>query len=152
MKIIVDANIIFSAILNSNGKIGDLLINSDDYFAFIAPEFLRLEIAKHYKKLSKISGLSIDNIKKSERIITQKISFIAPEIINKSIWNSAAKLVEDIDPNDTMYIALSKHTKSKIWSGDKKLTAGLNAKNFKNIISTNQLFDLRENLLNKNIP
>jgi len=28
VKIIVDANIIFSGILNSNGKIGDLLINS----------------------------------------------------------------------------------------------------------------------------
>jgi predicted nucleic acid-binding protein len=28
MKIVVDANIIFSAILNSDGKIGDVLINS----------------------------------------------------------------------------------------------------------------------------
>ena len=27
MKIIVDANIVFSGILNSNGKIGDLLMN-----------------------------------------------------------------------------------------------------------------------------
>lgn len=28
MKVIVDANIVFSAILNSNSKIGDVLINS----------------------------------------------------------------------------------------------------------------------------
>jgi predicted nucleic acid-binding protein len=40
MKIVVDANIIFSGILNSNGKIGDLLINSDKMFSFIAPDFL----------------------------------------------------------------------------------------------------------------
>jgi predicted nucleic acid-binding protein len=42
VKIIVDANIIFSGILNSNGKIGDLLINSKDVLQFIAPEFLRI--------------------------------------------------------------------------------------------------------------
>jgi predicted nucleic acid-binding protein len=29
MRIIVDANIVFSGILNSEGKIGDLLINGD---------------------------------------------------------------------------------------------------------------------------
>lgn len=34
VKIIVDANIVFSGILNSNGKIGDLLINSRKYFEF----------------------------------------------------------------------------------------------------------------------
>ena len=56
MKLIVDANIVFSAILNTNGKIGDLLMNSRKQFKFIAPEFLRIEVAKHYTKLAKISG------------------------------------------------------------------------------------------------
>ena len=45
MNLIVDANIVFSGILNSNGKIGDLLINSTSVFEYIAPEFLRHEIA-----------------------------------------------------------------------------------------------------------
>jgi len=39
VKIIIDANIVFSGILNSNGKIGDLLIDSKKYFSFIAPNF-----------------------------------------------------------------------------------------------------------------
>ena len=56
MKIIVDANIVFSGILNTNGKIGDLLINSNSQFDFIAPEFLRLEIKSKYDKLQQISG------------------------------------------------------------------------------------------------
>lgn len=34
MKIVIDSNIVFSAILNKNGKIGDLLLNSDDVFQF----------------------------------------------------------------------------------------------------------------------
>lgn len=32
MKIVVDSNIVFSAILNSEGKIGNLLINGSKYF------------------------------------------------------------------------------------------------------------------------
>lgn len=36
MRFIVDANIVFSAILNTNGKIGDILINGEMRFDFIA--------------------------------------------------------------------------------------------------------------------
>jgi len=43
VRFIVDANIVFSGILNTNGKIADLLINSKQYFTFIAPYFLRRE-------------------------------------------------------------------------------------------------------------
>ena len=43
MKFILDANIVFSGILNTNGKIGDLLINSKQYFTFIAPDFCEVK-------------------------------------------------------------------------------------------------------------
>jgi hypothetical protein len=48
--------------LNTNGKIGDILINGGMRFDFISPEFLRYEIKKHYGKLMKISGLAIEEI------------------------------------------------------------------------------------------
>ena len=44
MRIIVDANIIFSAILNTDGKIGDVLLNSHTVYDFITPRFLKDEI------------------------------------------------------------------------------------------------------------
>jgi len=34
MKIIVDTNIVFSAILNSNSRIGKILLNSKEHFQF----------------------------------------------------------------------------------------------------------------------
>ena len=34
MKIVVDTNIVFSALLNSNNTIGDLILNPDMYFEF----------------------------------------------------------------------------------------------------------------------
>ncbi len=143
MKIIVDANIVFSAILNTNGKIGDLLINSEKYFDFIAPDFLRIEIKKHYPRLTKISGLTLKNIQEAEFQIYKDITFISEEQIKISTWFAAEKLVADVDPKDIHYVAYSKHFKCKIWSGDKMLIKGLAKNDFTNFITTDELFKLR---------
>lgn len=47
MKIVVDTNIIFSALLNSNGTIGDLIFNSDKTFELYSCSYMRYEILKH---------------------------------------------------------------------------------------------------------
>jgi predicted nucleic acid-binding protein len=145
MKLIVDANIVFSGILYSNGKIGDLLINSNNHFEFIAPEFLRTELHKLYPKLSKISKMTIDDVRESEFQVCKEITFISEEIIKQSIWLAAEKLVADIDPKDAHYIAYSKHFRCKILSGDKALINGLAQKGFKNFITTEELYNLRQN-------
>ena len=144
MRIIVDANIVFSGILNSNGKIGDILINSKKYFDFIAPDFLRTEIYKHYSRLSKISGMTLDEVREAEFQIYKDITFISEEQIKQNHWLTAEKLVLDIDPKDTHYVAYSKHFRCKIWSGDKELIKGLAKKNFTNFITTEELFNLRD--------
>jgi predicted nucleic acid-binding protein len=84
MKIIVDANIVFSGILNTNSRIGDLLINSRDYFSFIAPNFLRNEIRNHYSKLMRISGLTLSEITEAEFQIYNGINFISEKQIKVS--------------------------------------------------------------------
>ncbi len=84
MRFIVDANIVFSGILNTNGKIGDLLINSKLYFDFIAPDFLRSEIRNHYPRLIKISGLTIQQVQEAEFQLYKDIIFISEEQIKIS--------------------------------------------------------------------
>ena len=88
----MDANIVFSGILNSNSRIGDLLMNSKPYFTFIAPHFLTEEIRNHYSKLRKISGLPLAQIQEAEIQICKNILFIDEEQIKKSHWVSAYKL------------------------------------------------------------
>jgi len=150
MKIIVDANIVFSGILNSNGKIGDLLINSDRFFSFIAPDFLRTEIYCHHDKLIKISNLTLEQILDSEYQICKSITFISEEQVSMENWQFASNLVSDIDLKDIVYIAYAKQFKCKLWTGDKKLTKGLAKKNYDNILTTDELFLLRNNkLINK---
>jgi predicted nucleic acid-binding protein len=131
-------------ILNTNGKIGDLLIYSKPYFTFIAPEFLRTEIRNHYPRLIKISGLTIEEIQEAEFHLYKDIIFISEEQIKISNWISADLLVADIDPKDTHYIAYSKEFRCKIWSGDKKLIKGLAVKGFTDFITTDELYKFRE--------
>lgn len=143
MKIIVDANIVFSGILNSNGKIGDLLINSGKQFNFIAPEFLRYEIRDKYQRLQSISNLSTEQIAEADYQICKNITFISEQQVNQSHWTEAYELVHNIDIKDIQYVAFAKQFKCKIWSGDKKLFKGLQAKGFTNLINTEDLFELR---------
>lgn len=95
MRLIVDANIVFSGILNSKGKIGDLLINSRKYLEFIAPNFLHEEIFKHYSRLCKISGLTSEQVRESEFQVCKDITFISEEQIRLSTWIESEKLVAD---------------------------------------------------------
>ena len=150
MKIVVDANIIFSGILKSNGKIGDLLINSDNFFSFIAPNFLRTEIYNHHDKLLKISNLTLEQILESEYQIYKSITFISEEQISMENWEFANSLVSDIDPKDIVYIAYAKQFKCKLWTGDKKLINGLSKKNYNNTLTTDNLFSIRNEKMKKN--
>jgi predicted nucleic acid-binding protein len=145
-KIIVDANIIFSAILNVDGKIGDLLINSSDVFCFIAPDFLRTEIHLHYDKLEKLSGLSLVDIQEAEYYVYRQVVFVSDEQIAKESWQEAIRLVENIDEKDAVYVAYSKQFDCPLWTGDKQLTQGLSSKGYYNVVDTNNLLSIREDL------
>lgn len=146
MKLIIDANIVFSGILNTKSRIGDLLINSHKEFVFIAPEFLRTEIHKHHPKIIKASGLTIEQVQESEYQIFKDLFFISPEQISMNAWHQAAKLVAGVDEKDAPYVAYALHFSKKIWSGDKQLISGLKAKGFTEFFSTEELFQLRESM------
>jgi predicted nucleic acid-binding protein len=58
MRIIVDTNLVFSAILNTKSTIGDLLLNSGHTFDFYSCYYLWTEINIHRDKLQKISKMT----------------------------------------------------------------------------------------------
>ena len=77
MKIVVDTNIAFSAILNTETKIGDLLMNSEGLLEFHACQYLRIEIHKHRERLIEISGLTEDEFEEAKNLVffPLKVSF-----------------------------------------------------------------------------
>lgn len=62
MKFVVDTNIVFSAVLNTQSKIGDLIMNSHGIFEFHACDTLRSELKRHRHKLMELSKLSDEQL------------------------------------------------------------------------------------------
>ena len=146
VKIIVDTNIVFSSILNSKGKVGKVLFHSKGHFKFYSTGVLKSELLKHRAKLLKLTNLSIADLDELELITTRRINFISEELIPKKHLLYSENLLEDIDPDDTTFVALTKHLKGKLWTGDKELYKGLKGKHFKDVVTTQELSDLLDEL------
>ena len=139
MKLIVDTNIVFSAILNSQSWIGQILLHPDDSLIFFSPLFLRKEILNHKQKIKQFTKLSEIETKELIDLIYSKINFIDEKLIPKEILKTADELTREIDFDDAIFIALAIHLNCKLWTGDKKLMNFLKMNGFKRIISTNEL-------------
>jgi len=146
MKIIVDTNIVFSGILNQNSRIGELLISEQRYFDFYSCYYLQIELNNHYKKLATISKQSIHKIVEIEKLVTRNIKFIDERLIPRPIILDSEELVENVDFDDVMFVALSKYLNAKLWTGDGKLIKGLKSKGFNQIITTVELLYLLKEL------
>jgi predicted nucleic acid-binding protein len=139
VKIIVDTNIIFSAILNTNGSIGDLLMNSGKMLDFYSCDYMRHEIQNHWEKLKKISKLSEEELSNSYFQIASRIHFINESLIPGEVWQRAKAYTKDIDIDDTDFVALTLYLKGSLWTGDKELYNGIKAIGFKRIFNTDEL-------------
>ena len=125
------------------------MLNSHTIFDFIAPRYLKEEIRKYHKKILLISGYSSAELHNIEDKVYKPISFISEVHIPLSIRISSEHLVKEIDPKDIAYVAFAKYFRCKLWSGDKALQKGLIKKGFTNIITTDDLFKLRDIKLSK---
>ena len=143
MKIVVDTNIIFSTLLNSNSTIGDLLFNSDKHFEFYSCSYMRYEIQKHWERLKKISKLSDEQLQVSYTQVLSKLKFINEEIIPVETWLASEEITKGIDIDDTDFVAMTKFLKATLWTGDKVLYNGLKKIGFKKILNTTELLALR---------
>lgn len=148
MRIVVDSNIVFSAILNSQGKIGNLIINGSKYFDFYTVNLLKSEILEHKEKILKASGLSEGQFERIYQIISERITFVDEILLSDKEIEKALNLVKGVDEEDTLFVALTNHLKSKLWTGDKKLIKGLRERSFNKTVTTEELYQL---FLNKEL-
>jgi predicted nucleic acid-binding protein len=142
MTFVVDSNIIFSAILNPENKIGQIIINGSKYFTFITVNQLNEEIENHEDKILKISGLSHTDFLSLYGYIKTKIKFVHHLLISDENYQKANQLTRDIDSDDLLFVGLSLQYSCKLWSGDKRLINGLHKKGFKLTITTDEIFQI----------
>src|SRR3972149_6945627 len=102
MELVVDANILISALISPTGKTSEIIFS--DKLKLYAPEYLQEEISKHKKEISEKSGLSDEEIG-----ILLSLMFLNIEIISFSNFKKFMRQASEIcpDPNDEEYFALS---------------------------------------------
>jgi len=144
MRIVIDTNIVFSALLKKNSK--ELQIIKSGNYDFYLCQFTTLELFKHKEKIVKISKLEFEEILEAYQLILSSVYIINEKEIPKEIISEAKEICREIDINDTIFVASSIFLNSFLWTGDKKLEIGLLNKKFVKIIKTSEL--LKEDLIN----
>lgn len=142
MKVVVDTNIVFSAILTANSRISNILFQQKFELSFCATKQLLVEIEKHRIKLLKLSSYSDLELSRVIAFITSKIKFINVQLIPASVYKQAELLTTNIDVDDTEFVALTEYLNVKLWTGDKVLINGLTQKGWNKFISTGELFEI----------
>lgn len=78
-----------------------------------------------------------------EFLVYKQVDFFSESTIPFEFWQKAASLVRDVDMDDISHVALSLFLDIKLWTGDKLLISGLTKKGFKNIVTTQEMLQLR---------
>lgn len=126
--IIVDTNILFSALISSQSSFINLLLSSE--YDFFVCEQVLVELFKRKDKLIKVSNLSENEIIRIYQILLKRITLHKEDLISLENRASAYALCQDIDESDTPHVALTLELKGLLWTGDKKLKEGLKRKGF----------------------
>ena len=116
MELIIDANILMSALVTTKGFTYDLIFN--DKIKLFAPEYLLEEFEKHKEEIIKKSNLSKEELHLFLSLISTRINLI-PNNEFKEFIKQAKEITPDID--DTEYFALALKFNYPIWSNDKRL-------------------------------
>jgi predicted nucleic acid-binding protein len=137
MKIVLDSNILFSALIS--GK--ELYIDIFKTLQIYVPDVLLNEISKYEERILTKTRIKND-FTFFVRELFSEITVIPKFAISHDNYKKAFSLCHDIDPKDTPYLALSIELDIPLWTNDKKLIDGLFAKGYTNIITTEEIFKL----------
>lgn len=138
MNIIIDSNILFSALIKDSVT-RRIILEYNGLFLF--PSFIFQEMEKHKEELLNKSGMDIKEFNELLGVILKKV-IIVPEEILFQYRNEALEIVKNIDLDDILFIACAlAYPNSIIWSDDKKLKEQIKIK----ILNTQEIIDLLGN-------
>ncbi|NES21459.1 MAG: PIN domain-containing protein [Symploca sp. SIO3E6] len=133
--VIVDTNILFSALLRKNSRFIELLL--DPNYDFFICEQVLVELFKRKEKILKASQLKEEEIVKIYQILLKRINLYKEDLIAAEHIATAYELCRDIDETDTPHVALTIELEGLLWTGDKKLKEGLQRKGFVQLFEIN---------------
>lgn len=115
MELVVDSNIVFSAMI-SDSATREILLDSDH--KFYSPDFIKSEITKHQDLITKKSGLTDQEFEVLLNLILDEIKVQAIEDYEEA-FEEGKEILGDQDMKDVPFISVAISKDCKIWSDDK---------------------------------
>ena len=81
MKLVVDTNIVFSAMISPRGVAGELMLFTWPRLELFAPELLRVELSRHREKAVKAARLSMDEVVELESVVVSRITVVPHAVV-----------------------------------------------------------------------
>ncbi len=114
MKLVLDSNIIFSALIKKSTTRNIIL---SDVFELHAPEYIFSEITKHKELLLRKSKMNHGDFDALLLLLQKHINLVSKEKYNEKMA-LAEDILKDIDVTDSPFLALALALNCKIWSND----------------------------------
>lgn len=127
--VVVDTNVLFSALLSSQGRFRRILLD-DTPNRFYACRFSVVELFKHKSKLIAATKLAEPELLEAMSLILGRLQFHDELSLSRDSVSEALALCADIDEKDTPFVALTIELGARLWTGDEELRRGLKAKGF----------------------
>lgn len=118
MRLVVDANILFAALIKE-GSTAELLMS--DKLQLFAPEFLFIEFTKDEELILKKVHRSQKEFNQFLDVLKEQVTIIPKKEITPFLGKAETISPE---PKDTIYLALAFALKASVWSNDKNLKKG----------------------------
>lgn len=120
MRLVVDTSILISSLIKQSVSREILLL---PFMKFYLPEHALEETEIHKPKISRLSGLSFDEIDILLNSLLDNISIVPAQTIRPYL-KKAERIIGGIDPGDIPFVALALAVENDgIWSNDKHFKA-----------------------------
>ena len=103
MKLVLDSNIIFSALISGNEKYLDIVRMNNVYM----PDIVLHELNKYEARIVEKAKIKHSDFRLFVRLLFEKVSVIPKFAISTKNWRKADELCRDVDEKDTPFVALS---------------------------------------------
>ena len=114
MKLVIDANVVISALI-ADSKTRELIVTLEP--DLLTPAFVHDEIENYEELIVEKSGMAPDRVAQFIDLLFQHIDIVPADDFYPAI-EKADEAIGDTDPDDVLYLACAIATDAAIWSDD----------------------------------
>jgi predicted nucleic acid-binding protein len=105
LPVVVDTNVLFSALLKGSGYFAEVLLRSEHQFYVC--ESVLVELFKHKEKILRLSRLEEDDLTRFYHVLLRHLHLHKEDLIAPEHWRVAQSLCLGVDESDTPHVALT---------------------------------------------